>query len=196
MSSSNGKSRKRKSNFEETKRKKREVRSKQLSKPTATIAKPPTSPPQVSSQSKKGGEIFQVERILGDRGANRTKEYLIKWKGFSDAHNTWEAERNILDPIFLKKYQCRKYIGILETTAEALKPDSVTVRTIRALRKGLATLDSNPPPLKATSRTCPVCLRVIHDFRKFGGHVRSHMQDPNYEELKEVSKIIPHDWYS
>lgn len=38
---------------------------------------------------------FEVERILAVRLRGRTKEYLIKWKGFNDFENTWEPEANL-----------------------------------------------------------------------------------------------------
>ncbi|VDO21913.1 unnamed protein product, partial [Brugia timori] len=40
---------------------------------------------------------FVVEAILGERynKRKRMKEYLLKWKGYSDAENTWEPETNL-----------------------------------------------------------------------------------------------------
>ncbi|KAL4003116.1 Chromo (CHRromatin Organization MOdifier) domain family protein [Acanthocheilonema viteae] len=40
---------------------------------------------------------FVVEAILGERYNKRKKmkEYLLKWKGYSDAENTWEPETNL-----------------------------------------------------------------------------------------------------
>ncbi|CAG9540841.1 unnamed protein product [Cercopithifilaria johnstoni] len=40
---------------------------------------------------------FVVEAILGERYNKRkkVKEYLLKWKGYSDAENTWEPEANL-----------------------------------------------------------------------------------------------------
>ena len=58
----------------------------------------------INTHKRADEGIFYVERIISDRTKNRNKEYLIKWKGYSNEHNTWEKEENILDPIFLKKY--------------------------------------------------------------------------------------------
>jgi hypothetical protein len=35
---------------------------------------------------------FEVEKILDHRGIQRSREYLIKWKGYPNTENTWEPE--------------------------------------------------------------------------------------------------------
>jgi hypothetical protein len=148
----------------------------------------------VKNSSDEGG-IFQAERIIEDRKIGSRREYLIKWKGFSDSHNTWENEKNILDPYFLRKYLCRKYIKILAATPEACEPASVTSRAVRALKKGVHIMETNPEELNTSHRTCPICLRVIKETKKIGGHIRCHMSEPNYTELKELTKVVVLDWF-
>lgn len=46
------------------------------------------------------GDIFKVDYTLGTRGKGKNKQVLIKWKGFSDEHNSWELATNIT-----KKYE-------------------------------------------------------------------------------------------
>lgn len=45
-----------------------------------------------------GEEEFVVEAVLGERynKKKKMKEYLLKWKGYSDAENTWEPETNLV----------------------------------------------------------------------------------------------------
>ena len=151
-----------------------------------------------ASPTKKGeddeeGEIFQAERILSDRLRSGKREYLIKWKGFSLEHNTWENERNILDPEFLKKYLCKKHIKILINTPDGKIPTSATGRAIKALRYGFENVDDYPPKSE-NSRTCPFCLKIV-TVRKFGGHVRSHTDQPNYVFLKDISRFTKREWF-
>ena len=159
----------------------------------ALIPQTGESPTRKGDIDDEGGEIFQAEQILSDRIRSTKKEYLIKWKGFDEKHNTWEKERNILDPQFLKKYLCKKHIAILTNTSEANKQNSATARAIKALRFGFDNIDDYPPK-NPSSRPCPFCLKVT-SIKKFGGHVRSHMDQPNYGALKDISKFARRDWF-
>lgn len=44
---------------------------------------------------QKAQEIYAVEAILRKRKIKGKTMYLIKWKGYSSAYNTWEPEENI-----------------------------------------------------------------------------------------------------
>lgn len=44
-----------------------------------------------------GGQIYEVEKILRKSMKGRKAFYYIKWRGFPDAHNTWEPEENLVD---------------------------------------------------------------------------------------------------
>ena len=41
-------------------------------------------------------DVFTVEKILQHRGNGLSREYFIKWLGYSDEHNTWEPAKNLL----------------------------------------------------------------------------------------------------
>ena len=53
---------------------------------------------------------WEVEEILGDRtfGRRKEKQYKIRWKGYSPAHNTWEPASNIHAPELVKAYLRRR----------------------------------------------------------------------------------------
>jgi transposase InsO family protein len=42
-----------------------------------------------------GFEEFEVESILDQRIVNNSLEYLVKWRGYSELHNSWEPEANL-----------------------------------------------------------------------------------------------------
>ena len=42
-----------------------------------------------------GKEEYEVEAVLGHRGKPGGHTFLIRWKGYSTAEDTWEPERNL-----------------------------------------------------------------------------------------------------
>jgi hypothetical protein len=158
-----------------------------------------SSPENNSASDRGGGEIFQAECILADRarGTNGAiREYLIKWKGFSKEHNSWENEHNILDKSFLKKYLCHKYVKVLSATSDAKISNSVTAKTIKALQVGIGKIEKQQFPKKKTdARMCPYCLKIVGGFKKIGGHLKSHSHEPNYLHMKDISRFAEQEWF-
>nr|XP_057925283.1 chromobox protein homolog 2-like [Doryrhamphus excisus] len=54
------------------------------------------------------GQVFDAECILSKRPRKGKFEYLIKWRGWSSKHNSWEPEENILDPRLLAAFHKRE----------------------------------------------------------------------------------------
>ncbi len=42
------------------------------------------------------GNIYQVEKILKERGKGRNKQYFIKWLNFDNQHNSWISAKDIV----------------------------------------------------------------------------------------------------
>jgi hypothetical protein len=47
------------------------------------------------SRADEDGTSYYVERILAERRRRGRTEYLIRWLGWSDEHDSWEAERHV-----------------------------------------------------------------------------------------------------
>ena len=53
----------------------------------------------IMSGEDMGDQVFAAEALTRKRLTKGGKtEYLVKWKGWSAKHNSWEPEENILDP--------------------------------------------------------------------------------------------------
>ncbi|CAG0884409.1 unnamed protein product [Cyprideis torosa] len=55
--------------------------------------------------SAVGDRVFAAECILKHRRKKGKSEYLVKWKGWSSKHNTWEPEDNILDKRLIEQFE-------------------------------------------------------------------------------------------
>jgi len=52
----------------------------------------------------EGQPEWKVEEVLNSRRYRCKLQYLIKWKGYADAHNSWEPKENVTAPALLAAY--------------------------------------------------------------------------------------------
>ncbi|XP_059414996.1 chromobox protein homolog 2-like [Carassius carassius] len=58
--------------------------------------------------SAVGEQVFDAECILNKRMKKGKLEYLVKWRGWSSKHNSWEPQENLLDPRLLAAFNKRE----------------------------------------------------------------------------------------
>ena len=96
----------------------------------------PAPPPDVI----KGETEYEVERILNLRcvGRGRHLEYLVRWKGYSEADNSWKPRQNIHAPDLLRQFHATYPSAIHASHINPLNLDN---------DHAPSSLDSSYPPL-------------------------------------------------
>src|SRR5260370_14634497 len=107
----------------------------------------------------EGEEEYEVERVVNHRytGRARTLQYLIKWKGYPEADNTWEPADQIHAPQFIKAYHQQHPLEDKRGRANA----RMTIRTLSLILQCLPTDLS----MLATSRQCRPDLPLRNDLQ-------------------------------
>ena len=113
-----------------------------------------------------GEQQYKVEHILGAQRSGRGKQlqYLVQWKGYSAAHNSWEPKANVQAPRLVKEFYKREPTAIKRVI-----------------------LDCNPTELRHSVKPLPPCVpgRSFPLYPKTGHHQHhwSHLRQQKLPHL-------------
>lgn len=71
---------------------------------------PPSALKLISQDPILAGQSYEVEAILNHDGEGRHRRYLVKWKGYDHAHNSWEPVGNFDDIAVIDRYWQRRSV--------------------------------------------------------------------------------------
>ncbi|KAK6977088.1 hypothetical protein R3P38DRAFT_3125976 [Favolaschia claudopus] len=71
-------------------------------------------------QDDTGKDAYEIEEILKSKRGRSQQElsYLVKWKGYSKAHNSWVPEADMDAPVLVKAFEKRPKAA---TTSQQVK---------------------------------------------------------------------------
>ncbi|KYN27296.1 PREDICTED: heterochromatin protein 1-like [Trachymyrmex cornetzi] len=109
-----------------------------------------------SGEEKEISKEFEVERIIEVRfKKNGTKEFLIRWKGFSVSDDTWEPEKNLNCPELIAKFM-EKLEKVKTSEMRELRTNRVHTKryTLTTQPRGRRLSKRNKDKQRATYHEC------------------------------------------
>ena len=98
-----------------------------------------------------GQPEWEVEQILRSRRYRNQLQYQVRWKGFSEAHDSWEPATHIYADKLLQDFYKKHPTAAQNLTT----PPTTTIRTMTTSPALIDHLDSPPTPLSLSDRLGP-----------------------------------------
>ncbi|XP_018023425.1 chromobox protein homolog 2-like isoform X2 [Hyalella azteca] len=86
--------------------------------------------------SSFGERVYAAECILKKRQRRGRLEYLVKWKGWSSKHNTWEPSENILDGRLLEAFEESQRDGVASAPSSTTTLNTTTTSAAGGSKRG------------------------------------------------------------
>jgi Chromo (CHRromatin Organisation MOdifier) domain len=146
----------------------------------------------------EGEEEYEVEQVFDSQcsGRNKQLQYLLKWKGYSEAHNSWEPANQVYATELIKEYYKQKPAAVKGIKRVVIKPSVNMSQPTPSFTLGYtwdqlhsATVDLNNHQRKATLEVEAFFFDPTKEHRRLG--------QPNsitYEQVQLKSLGIPHNW--
>ena len=93
-----------------------------------------------------GQPEWEVEKVLGSRRRRNQLQYLIRWKGFSEAHDSWEPITHIDADQSIKEFYNKNPQAIRQVTHSP-----ITIRSITMSNIAPSTTEETPLPLSTAN---------------------------------------------
>ena len=101
---------------------------------------------------------WKVEKILDMRTQRSQNQYLIRWKGYSNAHDSWEPQENINAPLLMAEFEKQRSTQRKKDAQEQSKVQKGGRRgAIRVIHLGISPLTQ----VKMYNRTLPTPAHSI-----------------------------------
>jgi Chromo (CHRromatin Organisation MOdifier) domain len=103
------------------------------------------------------GEVeYEVEAIKSHRyfGKNKKLQYLLKWKGYPEANNTWETEDHLNAPNLLKQYNRRHNLSNIKTQVKLTEVHPSSTSQSWSSIPTLTSHTTSTPTLHSSTTTC------------------------------------------
>src|SRR5487761_1662692 len=127
----------------------------------------------------EGQPEWEVEDILNSRVRQHKTQYLVKWKGYSDAHNSWEPKEHLHAPELLSTYHKRHQAAI--RTMKRISNDCVLGAQV--VRPGIK--DTKPRNEPSTLRRRPMRIRSL----RMGDEPSMSSERPQSPTPAEASRL-------